>query len=495
MEPRRSLVLVTVDSLRADHVGFMGYRRATTPLLDSLSTESYVIPRAIVAGTPTYYSLPAILASRYPLALGRDVIGLAPGEPTLASALQSAGYATACFAATNPYIAPRFGYDQGFDTFRNFSDRPYSDLRPAAAVDPEERRGSSVNRLIEKTARQAGPLAAAYDEMYFQYCQRWATPAPPSLDALRSFPAAETVVDQACHWLESTASGPIFLWLHLMDPHAPYYPTERGLDEMGHPELTPFRSRYVNSSWNRSGLTLRRRRRYREEVVALYDAAVRGVDMQLERLVRQLSRSQLWDSCVFAVTADHGEEFLDHGGCFHPPSKLTEEIVHVPLLIRAPGTPKIELPMSPFSLLHLAPTLLDAMGIAAPAEFEGRTLWPALQSGQSWSQPAVIESVGSCMNPFWPEGRLGARVLAVRDGSHKLVLAFDPPADHLFDLAADPSEQNPLPKDAEPATRMRLLEHARQHLERSLQTRHPSLRLGACMRQLRLELAQQPSFQ
>src|SRR5579863_9589492 len=95
----KSIVLVTVDCLRADHVGFMGYRRPTTPFLDSLAGESIVVLNAIVAGAPTYYSLPAILASRYPLALGRDRLGLGPDEPTLASCLKQSRYATGAFCA------------------------------------------------------------------------------------------------------------------------------------------------------------------------------------------------------------------------------------------------------------------------------------------------------------------------------------------------------------------------------------------------------------
>ena len=121
-EKRRSLVLITVDCLRADHCGFCGYSRSTTPFLDSLADESFVVPTAMVAGAPTYYSLPSILASRMPLALGRDVIGLAPGEDTLATTLRQSGYATGAFSAANPYISSRFGYDEGFAVFRDFLD-------------------------------------------------------------------------------------------------------------------------------------------------------------------------------------------------------------------------------------------------------------------------------------------------------------------------------------------------------------------------------------
>src|SRR5437016_12472515 len=118
----RSLILITIDCLRADHVGFLGYGRPTTPFLDSLAAESFVFSNAIAAGAPTYYSFPAIMTSRPPLALGREVIGVAPGETTLASTRQEAGYATAPFVAGNPYLSPRFGYDSGFDTFRHFLD-------------------------------------------------------------------------------------------------------------------------------------------------------------------------------------------------------------------------------------------------------------------------------------------------------------------------------------------------------------------------------------
>src|SRR6266566_9814580 len=135
MTSRQSVVLVTVDCLRADHVGFMGYERPTTPFLDSLAGESFVFPAAIVAGAPTYYSFPAILASRYPLALGRDVLGLCPDEPTLASVLKQAGYATASFGAANPYLSSRFGYEKGFDTFCDFLEdepEPVSDEKADA---------------------------------------------------------------------------------------------------------------------------------------------------------------------------------------------------------------------------------------------------------------------------------------------------------------------------------------------------------------------------
>ena len=367
MRAQKSILLVTVDCLRADHVGFTGYARPTTPFLDSLASESFVFPTAIVAGAPTYYSFPAILGARYPLALGRDVLGLAPDEPNLASVLKRAGYATAAFGAANPYISSRFGYAQGFDEFRDFlDDEPAPLSNEKAPAVPGKSWPSRLNERLQAIRPAMGPLGSVYDELYFQYCQR-ATPAASSLDALRRFPAADVMVDQACVWLKAIGDAPFFLWLHLMDPHAPYYPKDAALALMGHGGVTPSRARYLNSYWNRSDIGPSRLARHRDEVIALYDAGIRWVDSQMARLTESLRATSRWDECILALTADHGEEFLDHGGRFHPPSQLPEELIHVPLLLRVPRAAKREVAHSPFSLLHLSPTLLDAAQVAVPS--------------------------------------------------------------------------------------------------------------------------------
>ncbi len=487
MSAQKSIVLVTVDCLRADHVGFMGYEHPTTPFLDSLAGESLVFPAAIVAGAPTYYSFPAILASRYPLALGRDILGLAPEEPTLASVLKQAGYATASFGAGNPYISSRFGYAHGFDTFRDFLDEEPAPLsNDNAAVLAGSGWGSRLNRRLQRFNLALGPLGFIYDELYFQYCQR-VTPAATSLDTLRRFPSADVIVNQACQWLQSIGDRPFFLWLHLMDPHSPYYPKEDALALMGHEPVTPVRARYLNSYWNRSDLGPRRFARHRREIVALYDAGVRWVDSQMANLVAVLRRLGHWDKSIFAFTADHGEEFLEHGGRYHPPSRLMEELIHVPLLLRVPGNAKKQLTTSPFSLLHLSPTLLEAAQLTVPAACEGRSYWPEVRQGARYDAVAISECVAGCTNPFRSENRLGPRVLSVREERFKLVLHFNPPAERLYDLLSDPGEQAPLARDAQKPVRRRLLEIARAHLQRSVEQRDQRTRVQARLRELQLE--------
>lgn len=473
----------------------MGYPRPTTPFLDSLAAESFVFPTAIVAGAPTYYSIPSILASRYPLGLGREVLGLGPEEPTLASTLKQAGYATASFSAANPYISARFGYEHGFDTFRDFLG-DVDDDNPAALSNNSKNRASGenwasrLNRRLQKIRPALGPVGAIYDELYFQYGQRVA-PVADSLDALRRFPAADVIVDEACRWLGTIGDQPFLLWLHLMDPHSPYYPKDEALAMMGH-AVSPFRSRYLNSFWNRSDIGSMRLARHRDAVIDLYDAGIRWVDSQMQRFMEKLRESCRWDDCIFALTADHGEEFLDHGGRYHAPSHLTEELIHVPLLLRVPGSEKEDLSRkdsskTPFSLLHLAPTLLDAASVAVPSAFEGKSYWPQVRDGHPCDVVAISECVAGCTNPFHPENRLGPRVLSVRDSLYKLVLQFEPPAEKLYDLEADPQERTPLAPAAQKPVRRRLLEIAREHVRRSHARRDEKERIRAHLREVRLE--------
>jgi arylsulfatase A-like enzyme len=487
MPSRPSLLLITVDCFRADHAGFLGYDRPTTPFLDSLAQESLVFSNAIVAGAPTYFSFPGVLASRHPLGLGRDVVGLAPSEPTIASALRETGYATAAFLAANPYLSARFGYDAGFGVFKDFLHTEAGPLSEESSGGIDARVPNRWNQRLAKVSHTLGPMGLLYDELYFQYCQRLGSSPALSLDQLRRFPAADVIVDHARDWLASIAGQPFFLWLHFMDPHSPYYPRQEALELMGHKLLDASRARYLNSYWNRGDLGVTRLRRHREDLVALYDAGIRWVDAQVSRLVETLQGLEVWQDCVMALTADHGEKFLDHGGRYHPPSSVAEELVRVPLLLRGPGLPQAGSVAAPFSLLHLAPTLLDLTDVPIPGSFRGRSHAALLRTGKSWESDAVIENIAGCSNPFVREKRLQARLLAVREARYKMVVDFGAASETLYDLEADPGELRPLPADAEKPVRRRLLDRARRHLSDSLGGRELEYRMAARLRDLRLE--------
>ena len=484
----RSLVLVTVDCLRADHTGFMGYAQSTTPFLDSIAKES-VVTDAIVAGAPTYYSFPAIMASRFPLALGRDVVGLAPGEPSLATLLADYGYRTAAFNAGNVYLSSRSGYEQGFEVFCDFLDAEIAGAtRARSSRDDQDAWYTRLNRGLARTSHRFRPAGAVYEELYFQYCQWLASRSKNDVDQLRRVPPANVLVDQALTWVQSVAGQPFFLWLHFMDAHHPYYPPGEALAAIGRDGIDADRARYLNCFWDRSDLDVRRLRRHREDVVALYDAGVRSVDMQLARLADGLLQLGAWPDTAFVVTADHGEEFLEHGGRYHAPRKLTEELVRVPLLMRVPGEQPRRAIGTPFSLLHLAPTLLDIVGVAPPSEFEGRSHWTNMRAGNFASPPSVVEVVDGCTNPLRPHDRIGPRLLAVRDYRYKLVFHFCDGREELFDLQSDPGERSPLSRDEARCERGRLLQFAREHLSRSRQTLQSPLRMRANIQELRRQL-------
>lgn len=471
---QKSLVLVTVDCLRADHVGFLGYPQPTSPFLDALARESFVFPSTVVAGTPTYFSFPAIMASRYPLSLGRDVVGITPQEPTLASVLKQAGFTTSAFLAGNAYISARLRYGQGFDTFNDFlSTRSHSSSGQRAQKWP-----TRLNNKLASICRQQQSTRVGYEELYFRYCQFHDRNRKDTMESLRPYPAADVLVDQARAWLGGLGNEPFFLWLHFMDCHNPYYPPEKALRDMDS-QLTVEQARYLNSFWKRSAVSERRLHRHLKDILALYDAGVRWVDTQIARLVDILRQFGRWNNTVFAITADHGEEFLEHNRRYHPTDDLPEELTHVPLLLRIPQAQGIKLPMTPFSHIDLAPTLLEIMGIPSPATFQGTSCWSQICCGQLPSRPALTESLYRCANPIEPGDRLRTRLLAVREGPYKLVVCFQRKMEKLYNLDDDPREQAPLGADQVPAIRRRLLAVARQHLQRHHHYAGSDLRLRA----------------
>ena len=482
-----SLVLITVDCLRADRMGARGYSRPLTPFLDSLSEESVLLSEAMAAGAPTYFSFPSIMASRSPLALGRENVGIAPGELTLAAVLQKAGYATGAFIAGNPYLTARFGYDQGFSHFSDFLNG--SSVQAATTPAPLAPGWSALNRKLQHAARRTELTTVAYNELYFRYCQWRSSRGVVSMDQFRRYPAADVVVTAASRWLTGLADQQFFLWIHLMDPHHPYYPPEEALSSMGISHISPQRAHFLNSSWNRFDVSPERLERYKTQVMALYDAGVHWVDRQISRLVEQLKLLQRWSEIVFVVTADHGEEFLEHGRRYHWPTGLTDELIHVPLLIRAPDLRRPKTVPGPFSLIHLGPTLLEALGLRVPTSFNGRGLWKEISAGNIGDSPAIVECIEDFNNPVSTQpNQLGSRLMAVRDSNCKLVLRFSDHTDYLYDLQDDPNERKPLALEAKSKERVRLLRCAWDHLRGLKERRDQGLFLQARLREIRRQI-------
>ena len=151
------------------------------------------------------------------------------------------------------------------------------------------------------------------------------------------------------------------------------------------------------------------------------------------------------------------------------------------------------------SHLHLAPTLLEIVGVQAPSAFQGQSLWTNLRRGIAWDEPAIagpasvgpaiIECAYGCTNPFRAESRGASRLLAVRDARFKLVMRIEPGAtEELYDLEADPAEMRPGTEGPALGTRKRLLQAAHEHVEKTVSARDSVLRLRARLRDLRCEM-------
>jgi arylsulfatase len=312
------VVLITVDTLRADHVGAYGNPHNTTPGIDRFFRRGTTYLDAVASAPCTVPSVRQMLAGGF---------DLDPDRPTLAEILQRRNYQTAAVVSQHQFHGHTGrDYARGFDHF---------DLQLEAEVD---RHGLSTR-------------------------------------------TADQVSDRALAWLaERDRKRPFFLWLHYFDPHDPYQaPAEHRIFGGGNPsrrsgdrrsDLMNER-RSPNEPWNQAGYI------YDDADVAhlrdLYDAEIRFVDTEVRRVLAFLVKEELVERSVVAFTADHGE-WLGENGWWDHCATLRDEEVHVPLMIRNRGVALagIERESGPVSTLDLLPTLVAAAGIPLPdADYHG----------------------------------------------------------------------------------------------------------------------------
>jgi arylsulfatase A-like enzyme len=374
---RPDIILVTIDALRADHVSGYGYARLTSPLIDAFSRGAIVFTDAIAQAPYTKASVASLMTGLYPSAhktvtasvpFPETMTGHLTSLPittdvlpasvrTLAEAFHSGGYRTLGFTA-NPFLIDAFGFARGFDTFEFF-------------------------------------------------------PGPDFADA-------DHVVDETLEHVNTIDDRPMFLWVHLMEPHSPYTPPEwaKGTFPLGGaPE--PIASAVPIPEWLLPG-SPRDLRPY----VASYDEKITAADVAVDRLLRQLHDVRGADNTVTVLTSDHGEQFLDHGGWEHS-TTLYEELIRVPLVIKAPHlSPRIV--KAQVQLIDLFPTLLEYAAIAAPDATPGHSLSAAL-NGVDERRPAYSEIAGAHY--------------AIRADGWKLIVSADG-SRRLFDLGGDPHEEH-----------------------------------------------------
>jgi arylsulfatase A-like enzyme len=315
-----NIVLISIDALRADHLGAYGSNAGLTPNLDAFAREATVYRSAVAASPWTLASLGALFTGLSPsqsvtVRKGNEDTTAYAGRatllgraPLLSEALSSAGYRTAA-ELTNPFLSAGRGWERGFDFFRN------------------EDGGDALVLLAGETAR------------------------------------ADRVTEHARAWLALKRRPPFFLWVHYLDPHAPY-------DSPDAPEAL---RREYPSEWE-TGRTYwyetmvdakpEEQARFAEYCRKAYAEEVRYADRWVGELLADLKRRGLYDEAAIAITSDHGEELFEHGGFEHGHS-MHAEVLHVPLLVKWPkGTAADRTIAQTVSLESLGPTLLELAGVS-----------------------------------------------------------------------------------------------------------------------------------
>jgi arylsulfatase A-like enzyme len=356
-----------------------------------------------------------------------DELGQSPfvimGEErtTLAEILQQHGYRTAALVGNNPFLQSRFGYGQGFESYA------------VASFDP-------LPRLFERiNFSRLGDLL--YQALYVSH-----------LYLTGSRRSTKQILDQALAWLgqpDPAQARGFFLWIHLMNLHAPYGgPYLQNYIKFLDPD---YQGRFANFyAAQDPALSLSLTPREALHVRALYDAGLIFVDEQIGRLLQFLSQRGVYDQTLIIVTGDHGECLGEHRHFQH--DEMWEEVIRVPLLIKRPGQTEAQVLKDNYRLLDLAPTVLDLVGVGPGPEMQGRSFLGPLLGGPEQGRPVFVTRTN-------PEADLAAVVI----GRSKLIYQLDTGRSELFDLAADPGEQVDL-SSREPAIRDQLLTILQAHL-------------------------------
>lgn len=351
---KANIILALIDDLRPDHLGCYGYSQDTSPNIDRITRESVIFTNAISQASWSWPSVASLFTSLYP---SQHKVTKAFGYPlnksltTLAEIMKREGYFTGAIS-NNAGISKLYQFDQGFDSFN------------------------------EKCTNA------------------W---------RLKS---AECMTSQILTWLEKNYNSPFLLYLHYMDPHAPYNPP------------SPFKE-MLNKSGEGDV----------DRITSHYDEEIRYVDYHLGILLSKLEELGIDDNTLLIIMADHGEEFYEHGRLGHIHT-VYEELIKVPLIFRFPGLLSGgKIIKGIVRSIDISPTIMDIAGIAKFKDMEGVSLLPLLIGrDQELKLTALSET-----------GKLGGKgKISLRSNRWKLVSDYSISKIELYDLQNDPYETNNL---------------------------------------------------
>ena len=388
LDEHPNVLLITADSLRADNVGTYGHPAGFTPSIDELSRDAIVFDQAFASAPWTRASMASMFTAMPPSAhqVQSDRVGLSDGLTTLAETLSARTYVTAGFP-NDIDVARSFNFQQGFDYFHFQAPRPL-----AGATE-------SASRL----------------RLYRLLREQWLVRVPARVDD--HYQPAEVVLGEAQRFITINRDRRWFVWVHLMEPHAPYFSHQGGSVRLEHA---------TRSSQTR----------------AQYAAEVGWMDKQLGEFFGWLKDEGMMDTAVVVLTADHGQEFEDHGARGHGRT-LYDEQLRVPLILRLPqgGDGGVRVPWQ-VRQIDLAPTLTALVGSAQPPDWLGASLLD--QEFHSWLERPGNARVSG--RPLIAETwQRGTHLTAIRSEGWKYIRTSNPRQqdsdEELYHVAADPEER------------------------------------------------------
>jgi arylsulfatase A-like enzyme len=394
-----NVLLVVVDTLRFDRTGAAGGAASKTPALDRLAQEGTSFTMTYAQASWTKPSVASLVTSLYPgthqANLRRDQLG--ESLTTLPEAMAALGHRTAVFSG-NPWISPAFGFDQGVEFFFEAERETFS-------------RFVVLWRILKTLERALGVKHAS--QVLASLEERYGVRSPHRTNCERD----RALVNAFRAWLPEVQERPWFAYVHLMSPHIPYEPPSIASNF-----ATADQVELLQTS---SALSEERHR----ELLELYDGAVAHGDTVLADILAHLEASGSLDRTVVVVTADHGEEFHEHGRWGHGKS-LYDEVVRVPLVLRGPGIRTNARENRPTMLVDVMPTLVRLAGGQPDGTWEGEDLLAL-----SPERTAYAELIR--------EGGLESSMVYQRP--YKLIEVVDAlgaaPRVEFYDLASDPGER------------------------------------------------------
>jgi arylsulfatase A-like enzyme len=316
VDVRPNVLLVSIDSLRADHLGSYGYARDTSPTIDRLAREGVLFETAISSAPWTIPAHATMLTGLPPEVHGVNswLHRLGPEAYSVAEVMQGAGYDTAAFVS-GPTVMAQYGFDQGFALFDE------------SMAEPDRKRSAR------------GTTSPGLVALVDGFLERWSG---------------------------SGRVAPFFVFLHMWDVHYDYAPPAP-YDRMFDPD---YRGDVTADDFERNRrINARMARRDLEHVIALYDGEIRFTDDHLGRIVARLRGLGVLDDTIVVVTSDHGDEFFEHGWKGHAKT-LFDEVIHVPLVIRYPRRiASGQRVAAQVRLMDIAPTILGLARVGAPDGF------------------------------------------------------------------------------------------------------------------------------